>query len=94
MFVKEIWVKENQVIYIISSNFVELSVGVYLSQSMQLLEETNFMPKSKILNPIYIQNQFQNMAAQRNQMQIVDDKIDLKIGHSDIHKVVIDFHIN
>ena len=33
------------------------------------------------------------MAAPRNQMQIIDDMIDLKIGHSDKHKVVIDFCI-
>ena len=33
------------------------------------------------------------MAAPSNQMQIVDDVIDLKIGHSDKHKVVIDFCI-
>ena len=33
------------------------------------------------------------MDAPSTQMQIVDDMIDLKIGHSDKHKVVIDFCI-
>ena len=33
------------------------------------------------------------MDATRKHIQLLDDKIDLKIGHSDKHKVVINLHM-
>ena len=33
------------------------------------------------------------MDATRKHIQLLDDKIDLKIGHSDKHKVVINIHM-